>query len=64
MIMAAKIARITKLFRHGMRCSDAAPWRSRHSSDEVKALHGQGVGPTEIAKRLGIGRASMYRVLD
>lgn len=32
-------------------------------SDEVKALHAQGVGATEIAKRLGIGRASVYRVL-
>lgn len=30
---------------------------------EVKALVEQGVGATEIARRLGIGRASVYRVL-
>jgi DNA invertase Pin-like site-specific DNA recombinase len=30
---------------------------------EVKALADQGIGATEIAKRLGIGRASVYRVL-
>lgn len=32
-------------------------------SDEVLKLHGEGVGGTEIAKRLGIGRASVYRIL-
>jgi len=31
--------------------------------DDVRALHAQGVGATEIAERLGIGRASVYRVL-
>jgi DNA invertase Pin-like site-specific DNA recombinase len=31
--------------------------------DEVKELAVQGVGATEIAKRLGIGRASVYRAL-
>lgn len=31
---------------------------------EVRALHSQRVGPTEIAKRLGIGRASVYRALS
>ena len=30
---------------------------------QVKELHGQGIGPTEIAKRLKIGRASVYRAL-
>jgi DNA invertase Pin-like site-specific DNA recombinase len=30
---------------------------------DVAALKAQGLGPTEIAKRLGIGRASVYRVL-
>lgn len=29
----------------------------------IKALHAEGVGPTEIAKRLGVGRASVYRAL-
>lgn len=32
-------------------------------SDEVRRLHGEGVGPAEIARRLGIGRASVYRAL-
>src|SRR5436190_1901634 len=30
---------------------------------EARALRKEGVGATEIAKRLGIGRASVYRVL-
>lgn len=30
---------------------------------EVRRLHSAGVGPTEIAKQLGIGRASVYRTL-
>ena len=34
MIMVAKIAGITKIVHHGMRCSDAAPWRSRHPGDD------------------------------
>ena len=31
---------------------------------EVHALKAQGIGPAEIARRLGIGRASVYRVLS
>ena len=31
-------------------------------SDEITRLMFEGLGPTEIAKRLGIGRASVYRV--
>lgn len=31
--------------------------------EAVKELKAAGVGPSEIAKRLGIGRASVYRVL-
>jgi DNA invertase Pin-like site-specific DNA recombinase len=30
---------------------------------KVRELHGEGVGPAEIARRLRIGRASVYRVL-
>jgi hypothetical protein len=30
---------------------------------KVAALKAQGLGATEIAKRLGVGRASVYRVL-
>lgn len=32
--------------------------------DEVKRLRDEGIGATEIAKRLSIGRASVYRVLE
>ena len=31
--------------------------------DDVRALHSQGLGATEIAQRLQIGRASVYRAL-
>jgi DNA invertase Pin-like site-specific DNA recombinase len=31
---------------------------------QVRALKAQGMGATEIAKELGIGRASVYRVLE
>lgn len=31
---------------------------------KVRALKAEGVRPAEIARRLGIGRASVYRVLD
>jgi len=31
---------------------------------QVRALDAEGIGATEIARRLGIGRASVYRVLD
>jgi DNA invertase Pin-like site-specific DNA recombinase len=37
---------------------------ARARSAEVKALKAEGVRPIEIARRLGIGRASVYRVLD
>ena len=30
---------------------------------KVAALKAEGLGPTEIAKRLGVGRASVYRLL-
>jgi DNA invertase Pin-like site-specific DNA recombinase len=36
---------------------------ARAKAAEVRRLHEQAVRPTEIAKRLGIGRASVYRVL-
>ncbi len=36
---------------------------ARAKAAEVKQLHDEGVGATEIAKRLGIGRASVYRIL-
>ena len=37
---------------------------ARAKADEVRALREQGVGGAEIAKRLGIGRSSVYRILE
>lgn len=37
---------------------------ARAKADEVRRLRDQGVGASEIAKRLGIGRASVYRALE
>ncbi|SDE95008.1 recombinase family protein [Rhodospira trueperi] len=31
--------------------------------EEVRRLHREGMGPTEIAQRMGVGRASVYRVI-
>ena len=36
---------------------------ARAKAAEVKALKADGVRPVDIARRLGIGRASVYRVL-
>ena len=36
---------------------------AKAKANEVLAMHAEGVGATEIAKRLGIGRASVYRIL-
>jgi DNA invertase Pin-like site-specific DNA recombinase len=36
---------------------------ARAKADEVAALRAEGVGPAEIARRLGIARASVYRIL-
>jgi len=33
------------------------------NQEEIKRLHHEGLGATEIAKRLGIGRASIYRAI-
>ena len=33
-------------------------------ASKVAALKADGLGATEIAKRLGVGRASVYRVLN
>lgn len=37
---------------------------ARAKGDEARALASQGKTPTEIAKALGIGRASVYRALE
>lgn len=36
---------------------------ARAKADQVLAMKKEGVGATEIAKKLGIGRASVYRIL-
>jgi len=36
---------------------------ARVKADQVAVLHRQGIGPSEIATKLGIGRASVYRLL-
>ena len=51
------------------KAKDAGKYRGRKptaraKAEEVRRLHAQGERPTEIAKRLGIGRASVYRVLE
>jgi DNA invertase Pin-like site-specific DNA recombinase len=38
--------------------------RATIRADEVRRLRAEGLGATEIAERLGIGRASVYRVLQ
>jgi len=40
------------------------PRSAMTKADEVHALKAQGVGPSEIARRLGMGRASVYRALE
>jgi DNA invertase Pin-like site-specific DNA recombinase len=36
---------------------------ARAKADDILRLHGEGVGAVEIAKRLGVGRSSVYRAL-
>ena len=36
---------------------------ARRQSDDVLAMLADGVKPTEVAKRMGIGRASVYRII-
>lgn len=36
---------------------------ARAKAGEIARLRAEGIGPTEIAKRLGIGRASVYRAM-
>lgn len=37
---------------------------ARAKAEQILSLRKEGIGGTEIAKRLGIGRASVYRVLN
>jgi DNA invertase Pin-like site-specific DNA recombinase len=38
--------------------------KTRIAADEVRRLAGEGMGPSAIARQLGIGRASVYRLLS
>ena len=33
-IMAVRVTKVVRMVSHEMRCSDAAPWRSRHPGDD------------------------------
>jgi DNA invertase Pin-like site-specific DNA recombinase len=37
---------------------------ARAKASEVRRLRADGIGPSEIGKRLGISRASVYRILE
>jgi DNA-binding CsgD family transcriptional regulator len=37
---------------------------ARAKACEVKSLKAQGIGPSEIARRLGIGRTSVHCILS
>ncbi len=50
-----------------VKAKQAGVYKGRKANIEVaqvQELWGQGLGATEIAKRLGIGRASVYRVMS
>ncbi len=47
---------------NGHTCKGRKP-TAMAKADEVKRLKGEGIGATEIANRVGIGRASVYRIL-
>jgi DNA invertase Pin-like site-specific DNA recombinase len=53
--------RIAKAKREG-RYNGRAPTARRQAADIIR-LKSEGVRPAEIARKLGIGRASVYRVL-
>jgi DNA invertase Pin-like site-specific DNA recombinase len=36
---------------------------ARAKASQVKALKADGIGPSEIARRLGIGRTSVHQIL-
>ena len=48
----------------GQLCSFSLQPTARAKTPEIWRLHNDGVGATEIAKRLGISRASVYRALN
>jgi hypothetical protein len=50
-----------------LRIRHAQVYRGRKaiiSAEQVRRLKGEGLGGSEIARRLGIGRASVYRLLE
>jgi DNA invertase Pin-like site-specific DNA recombinase len=51
------VAAATRVGRRG-----PPPQTAKHA--EVLRLHGEGVGPAEIARRVGMARSSVYRILE
>lgn len=50
----------SETIEHGLK-SDLA--NNGYSDSAVMSLRGDGLGPTAIAKEMGVGRASVYRIL-
>jgi len=60
-----RIAERTKQGREAARANGKHMGRPQSiDSEKVKRLHTEGMGATAIAKELGIGRASVYRMLS
>lgn len=49
------------------KAKEAGVYKGRKPSvpmDEARRLHAEGIGPAEIARRLGVARSSVYRALE
>ncbi len=62
--IAAKKAEDKSLKAKGLGAVTYKGRPAKIKADVIRALMDDGLGATEIAKRLGIGRASVYRVLE
>ncbi len=60
---SAKLASRVPEHREATRASPERKPTAGARAAETNALRADGVRPVEIARRLGIGRASVYRVL-
>ncbi|MES3046527.1 helix-turn-helix domain-containing protein [Sphingomonas faeni] len=61
------MVRVCHVRRYASIAATAAQWKVTPASVDVvavRSLRDEGVGPSGIAKRLGIGRASVYRALE
>jgi DNA invertase Pin-like site-specific DNA recombinase len=62
--IAAKKAEDTSRKAKGLAAATYKGRPAKIKADAIRALQAEGFGATEIAKRLQIGRASVYRVLE